>query len=176
MDGNIVPWKNKLIIHCCTQWTSSKESNGNYICKANSVLTSKFNIVIIIDIDIISHQFSSNVRLCSLLPTIQAKAALILKNKRFLITYTAYYPMLFFLSVSQPSITARTAYGVHLKIFFTFCAISETQCVWARRCKARVCNFLTQVSTWSHNIKKVIQLAIMRLSRRGEGGLVRYLV
>ena len=139
-----------------------------------SDLISKFNIVILMDI--IYHPLSSNVWLCFILPTIQAKAALILKNERLLLTYIAYYPMLLFLSISQSSITTRTAYGIHLKIFFTFCAISKTQCIWARRCKARICNFLTQVSTWSHGIKKVIQLAIMRMSRRGEGGIVRYLV
>ena len=139
-----------------------------------SDLTANSNTVIIIDI--LSHTSSSDLWFCSILPTIQAKAALILKNERLAITYIAYYPMLFFLSASQPSITTGTAYGIHLKIFFTFCAVSKTQCIWARRCKARICNFLTQVSTWSHGIKKVIQLAIMRMSRRGEGGIVRYLV
>jgi hypothetical protein len=44
---------------------------------------------------------STDVRFCSILPTIQAKAALILKNERFPITYiTDYHPMLFSISVS----------------------------------------------------------------------------
>src|SRR5918999_5363590 len=77
-----------------------------------------------------------------------------LKNECFLITYiTDYYPMLSFLSVSKLSITARTTYGIHFKISFTFCAISKTQCIRAWRWKAWVREFITQVSTWWHDIK-----------------------
>ena len=94
-----------------------------------------------------------NLRLCSILPTIQTKVALMLKNECFLITYITDYPILSFPSVSKLSIAAWTAYGIPFKIFFTFCAIPKTQCIRARRCKAWVREFITQVSTWWHETK-----------------------
>jgi len=48
----------------------------------------------------LSHSSLVNVRLCSILPTIQTKVAIMLKNERFLITYITDYPMLSFLFVS----------------------------------------------------------------------------
>ncbi|MGH9927148.1 MAG: hypothetical protein ACRD5B_17415 [Nitrososphaeraceae archaeon] len=51
------------------------------------------------------------------------------------------------------SITAWTAYGITFKIFCAFCTIPKTQCIWARRWKAWVREFITQVSTWWHDIK-----------------------
>jgi hypothetical protein len=135
------------------------ERQGNVAAFAKQVLhniiSSNPNIVIDYNMTFSFLSFLGNVRFRFILPTIQAKVALVLKNECFLITYIADYPMLSFSFVSKLSITARTANGIPFKISCTFCAIPKTQCIWAWRWKAWVREFITQVSTWWHDIKLV---------------------